>query len=109
MPLKNRLQEVISRYERASQLVKGFKEGTLSEAELGNSFKQLRKERKRVDLHNRRFLMEQRRQYLGEEVDDDDNHDNNEQQLDESSEVASEVASEIASVRKTTKHAIQMP
>lgn len=61
MPLKNRLEEVINRYERASRIVKRYKEGELSEEELTRSFKQLRKDRKLVDLHNRRFLTEERR------------------------------------------------
>lgn len=79
MPLKNRLEEVIRRYERASQLVKGYKEGTLSEEELGRSFKQLRKDRKAVDLHNRRFLIQERRRHSREEevVDDNDINNNN--------------------------------
>lgn len=68
MPLRNRLEEVISRYEKASTLVKNYKEGAISEDDLGKGFKRLRKERKAVDEHNRSYIREQRRLHLGDEL-----------------------------------------
>lgn len=65
MPLRNRLEEVIQRYEKAAQALKSYKDGRLSEDELGNTFTNLRKERKAVDENNRNYIKEQRRIFLG--------------------------------------------
>lgn len=68
MPLRNRLEEVINRYEKASTLVKKYKEGAIGDEELGQGFQTLRKDRKAVDEHNRAYLREQRRMHLGEQA-----------------------------------------
>ena len=68
MPLRNRLEEVIRRYEKASTLVKKYKDGEVSEEELGHGFHGLREERRLVDENNRMYLREQRRVHLGEKV-----------------------------------------
>lgn len=68
MPLRNRLDEVIRRYEKASTLVKKYKKGEVSEEELGHGFHGLREERRLVDENNRMYLREQRRVHLGEKV-----------------------------------------
>lgn len=72
MPLRNRLEEVINRYEKASNLVKNYKEGAISEDDLGKGFKRLRKERKAVDQNNRTYIQEQRRLYLGHNIEEED-------------------------------------
>lgn len=68
MPLRNRLEEVINRYERATQLVKSYKEGELSEDVLGSEFKKLREDRKAVHKNNQSYIKEQRRLHLGPKV-----------------------------------------
>lgn len=69
MPLRNRLDEVIRRYDRATSLVRQFQDGELSEEELGSRFKRLREERRSIDEHNRVFLSEERRSQLGETIE----------------------------------------
>jgi hypothetical protein len=97
MPLRNRLEEVIRRYEKASTLVKKYKEGEVSEEELGHGFHGLREERRLVDENNRMYLQEQRRVHLGEKVareyeeglsedDEQEEEDEEESDLDEEDE-----------------------
>lgn len=92
MPLKNRLEEVINRYERAHNIVKEYKEGRLSKDELGNAFTQLSEDRKNVDRHNREYLDQQRRLHLSHraleedvnvDVNDNDEDVEEEEQQDE--------------------------
>jgi hypothetical protein len=68
MPLKNRLEEVINRYEKASTLVQHYKDGEINDEELGRGFKRLRRERKEVDDHNRNYIREQRRLIMQEDT-----------------------------------------
>ena len=68
MPLKNRLEEVIKRYEKASTLVQRYKDGDLNDEDLGRGFKRLRRERSAVDDHNRSYIQEQRRLVMGDET-----------------------------------------
>lgn len=79
MPLKNRLEEVIKRYEKASTLVQSYKEGHINEEDLGQGFKTLRKQRKEVDDHNRNYIRQQRQLYMG---DDGSNEGADEEQVE---------------------------
>ena len=69
MPLRNRLDEVIRRYDRATSLVRQFQDGEMSEEELSSKFKRLRDERRSIDEHNRVFLLEERRSQLDETIE----------------------------------------
>lgn len=66
MPLRNRLDEVIKRYDQAACIVTNFQDGKMSEEELASNFKKLRKERRSIDEHNRAFLVEERRLQWGD-------------------------------------------
>ncbi len=63
--LRNRLEEVIRRYETAETLVKKYKKGEIDEENLGKEFRQLRKDRKNVDRNNYTFIQAQRSEFLG--------------------------------------------
>jgi len=66
MPLRNRLDEVIRRYDEAASLVKRFKGGDVSEEELSANFDRLRLERQAVHDNNMAFFVEHRRAQWGE-------------------------------------------
>lgn len=81
MPLRNRLQEVISRYEKAAEALKNYKDGRLSEDDLESTFTNLRKDRKAVDKNNRNYINEQRRIFLGDaELENQEGEDEEEEQ-----------------------------
>ena len=66
MPLRNRLDEVIKRYDQAVCIVTTFKDGGMSEEELVSKFQRLHKERRSINEHNRAFLVEERKTQWGE-------------------------------------------
>lgn len=66
MPLRNRLEEVIRRYDQAASLVEKYQKGEVSEEELGSNFQRLRDERRSIDEENRAFILAQRRAQWGE-------------------------------------------
>ena len=70
MPLRNRLDEVIRRYDRATSLVRQFQDGEMSEEELSSKFERLREERRSIDENNRVFLLEERMAQMGETTTD---------------------------------------
>lgn len=70
--LRNRLEEVIRRYERAETLVKSYKSGEIDDDLLGKEFRQLRKDRKKVDKENHAYIQSQRSAYLGSRAMDDE-------------------------------------
>ena len=70
--LRNRLEEVIRRYEKAETLVKSYKSGEIDDEHLGKEFRQLRKDRKNVDKDNHAYIQNQRSTYLGSRADADE-------------------------------------